>query len=85
MKSRSVCRKDVVDNPEEIVFVLQQEGNTVIDIILACEESCTDLFDPSEFLFLYELTNPYLYFNNIMVALDFIHKRNMIFTDIAFE
>lgn len=81
----SVCGKDVVDKPEEIVFFLQQEGNSVIDIVLACEESCTDLIDTDECLLLYDLTNPYLYFNNIMVTLDLIHKRNVTFTDAAFE
>jgi hypothetical protein len=33
----------------------------------------------------YSMTNPYLYINSVMVTLDFIHKRNVIFTDVAFE
>jgi hypothetical protein len=45
--SCSICGKDEFENPEGVVFFLQQEGNRVIDIILTCEETfCSDLIDP---------------------------------------
>jgi hypothetical protein len=79
------CGADVLQDINNSIVVIHQEGNTVTHVFPCCKGACDDaLGSLSGWKELKDFTNPYLYLKHVMAVLNNMHE-GMEFTDEAFE